>query len=700
MNKQQELAALYRDQIFSEKSALRRQQLVTWVYENLYLKYYPQPKKAPSYPEMEEEVLRFLDEVIAEEVSLPPDANMPGGLAELEEQLRKTEAILEPQERATFKQGRQAMRKSQLEAWSEQNAQEEIERATRDSQQELTKALQESGLAQEEAEKQAYEILESLKENALQDKVFGDPQELRQAVEQQVKTPLTEKQAAQLVGAIEATPLGKRLHQQSEASRMLDFPKRSGVARGYPPVREPHKTEVKGVPQTPRAQEKALYYLALSTRPKGFVQRFLGGFLGREKTRELNMQALQKALEVFRQENPTSIYVRMLEAKLTELAPEDVQLLGARFLTREQLAFESVRNSLRQKDTRLLGLTVNPNDDSVKTSRLSVKRFLGERGVRVHGQIKRLTLLSNLRSRLGVWLHSFLTQPKWQLGRLLIGGGIGVGALFSGLPGLPKALLAAGGLSLPSIDLLKGGHAAAALRDGIMRLKWAGRFLAPTVPYVAIGVIIVGIPAGVLLWHTYNTRVKRAALLQAAIGGGISIPVDQLPENFTPPTSLDTEIKDFRWPVELAPHCTSPFGRSPQRSDYHLGTDIKTNDGTNAGQTEVYPIADGVVLYSGNDERGWGLYMVVQHAVNLFTLYAHLEDFRVSANQEVTRDTVIAISDNSGAGSDGPHLHLEVTNAGGSLSNFDNPSTVLPVCEKYLANFCSQSSTPCIGGLR
>ena len=74
--------------------------------------------------------------------------------------------------------------------------------------------------------------------------------------------------------------------------------------------------------------------------------------------------------------------------------------------------------------------------------------------------------------------------------------------------------------------------------------------------------------------------------------------------------------------------------------------------------TPIYACGDGYVMVSSyNGARG--VYVMIKHANNLYTLYQHLSSSSVRVGQTVKRGQLIAHSGNTGISS-GPHLHLEV----------------------------------------
>ncbi len=86
---------------------------------------------------------------------------------------------------------------------------------------------------------------------------------------------------------------------------------------------------------------------------------------------------------------------------------------------------------------------------------------------------------------------------------------------------------------------------------------------------------------------------------------------------------------------------------------YHKGLDIAVAYGT-----DVKCTAEGTVIFAGQ-KGGYGNCIIVSHGNGLATLYAHLSQILVSANQKIAVNEVIAKSGNSGR-STGPHLHYEV----------------------------------------
>jgi biotin carboxyl carrier protein len=122
----------------------------------------------------------------------------------------------------------------------------------------------------------------------------------------------------------------------------------------------------------------------------------------------------------------------------------------------------------------------------------------------------------------------------------------------------------------------------------------------------------------------------------------------------------------WRFPLPGKPSVNAAFG---QRRAYgqapvsviHGGVDLAAGSGT-----EVRAPAPGtVVLTEYLAQRGNTL--VLDHGGGVFSLFAHLESFRVRVGQAVAAGDLLALSDSTGAATTGPHLHWEVHVAGAAV---------------------------------
>ena len=106
----------------------------------------------------------------------------------------------------------------------------------------------------------------------------------------------------------------------------------------------------------------------------------------------------------------------------------------------------------------------------------------------------------------------------------------------------------------------------------------------------------------------------------------------------------------FIWPT--VNHRLSGYDYSP--STNHFGIDI-------AGQlgNAIYASDNGVVVYAGWNDWGYGNVVVIDHDGGWQTLYAHLNTINVGCGQSVYQGDVIAGMGSTGRSS-GPHLHFEM----------------------------------------
>jgi murein DD-endopeptidase MepM/ murein hydrolase activator NlpD len=101
---------------------------------------------------------------------------------------------------------------------------------------------------------------------------------------------------------------------------------------------------------------------------------------------------------------------------------------------------------------------------------------------------------------------------------------------------------------------------------------------------------------------------------------------------------------------------------------WHPGIDIAAKLGD-----PIYASDNGVVIYAGWNNWGYGNLVVIDHGNGWQTWYAHNSEIYVSCGQNVYQGGVIAAAGSTGR-STGPHLHFE-TRFQGTLPN---PFNVLP----------------------
>jgi len=118
-------------------------------------------------------------------------------------------------------------------------------------------------------------------------------------------------------------------------------------------------------------------------------------------------------------------------------------------------------------------------------------------------------------------------------------------------------------------------------------------------------------------------------------------------ESFSFPLS-DMEKKGFAFGV---------FIKSAKNQLQHFGVDLKA-----PFKTEIHAINDGRVVFA-DDLSNYGKTLAIDHGLGIFSLYLHLNDFKVFFGEMVKKGQIIALSGNSGY-STAPHLHFSIRDAG------------------------------------
>jgi murein DD-endopeptidase MepM/ murein hydrolase activator NlpD len=118
---------------------------------------------------------------------------------------------------------------------------------------------------------------------------------------------------------------------------------------------------------------------------------------------------------------------------------------------------------------------------------------------------------------------------------------------------------------------------------------------------------------------------------------------------------------------------------------HHNGIDIAIPEGT-----PVTAAAPGIVVYSGQ-RPGYGYTVLVEHSNGMITLYGHNSQLMSSQGQQVDRNTVIALSGNTGR-STGPHLHFEAWQAGTNVTPAFLPGSTMQLSKTQLASSRSKAS--------
>jgi len=128
--------------------------------------------------------------------------------------------------------------------------------------------------------------------------------------------------------------------------------------------------------------------------------------------------------------------------------------------------------------------------------------------------------------------------------------------------------------------------------------------------------------------------------------------ISQILQIFTP---LPYFQESFIYPLEKI-KVIGDFGnirKSGKVAIQHLGVDLEATTGT-----PVFAINDGVVKLS-KELPNYGKTIIIDHGLGIFSLYLHLEEFKVSEGERVKRGEIIALSGNTGY-SISPHLHFSI----------------------------------------
>jgi murein DD-endopeptidase MepM/ murein hydrolase activator NlpD len=75
--------------------------------------------------------------------------------------------------------------------------------------------------------------------------------------------------------------------------------------------------------------------------------------------------------------------------------------------------------------------------------------------------------------------------------------------------------------------------------------------------------------------------------------------------------------------------------------------------------TPIKAADDGVVAYSGNELKSFGNLVLVRHANDYVTVYAHAKELRVKAGDQIKGGDLIGLSGQTG-NVDTPQIHFEI----------------------------------------
>ena len=152
--------------------------------------------------------------------------------------------------------------------------------------------------------------------------------------------------------------------------------------------------------------------------------------------------------------------------------------------------------------------------------------------------------------------------------------------------------------------------------------------------------------------------------------------LNEILEKFTPQAYFNSP---FSFPLRKIQNSGLVFGQLIKGADYqiqHFGTDLRAGSGT-----EVYAINDGKVVLE-KELSNYGKTVIIDHGLGIFSLYLHLDEFLVLANQSVKKNQVIGLSGSTGY-STAPHLHFSIRDNGTRV----DPILFIKTSEKSTENF-------------
>lgn len=138
------------------------------------------------------------------------------------------------------------------------------------------------------------------------------------------------------------------------------------------------------------------------------------------------------------------------------------------------------------------------------------------------------------------------------------------------------------------------------------------------------------------------------------------------------PFKIQFDQTTFTHPIDGDIRVTSRFGRRRRRPHRGIDIDLVTGDA-------VRSVLSGKVRFVGYS-RGHGKTVVVRHANEIETVYAHLSEYAVNKNDIISEGQIIGKGGNTGR-STGSHLHLEVRYKGVCIHpeyvfNFDGSQAI------------------------
>lgn len=142
-----------------------------------------------------------------------------------------------------------------------------------------------------------------------------------------------------------------------------------------------------------------------------------------------------------------------------------------------------------------------------------------------------------------------------------------------------------------------------------------------------------------------------------------SAPVDEIVKVGT--LESGTGTGEFMWPVPAANNISSLF--EYRWGSFHHGIDIADIGIYGA---DIVASDTGIVTFSGWDDSGYGLMIIIDHGNGYQTMYSHCDDLYVEEGELVYQGDAIAAVGCTGM-STGDHLHFEIWEDGAAVNPCD-----------------------------
>ena len=167
----------------------------------------------------------------------------------------------------------------------------------------------------------------------------------------------------------------------------------------------------------------------------------------------------------------------------------------------------------------------------------------------------------------------------------------------------------------------------------------------------------LGIPTNGYISSNFGKRINPIPFRTVMLASASPVkPEIKTPQYVEEKDSLGNIVKKTLVNPSATEKLATEKNNPPAEADqiqFHKGLDIAVPYGS-----DVRGAAKGTVIFAGV-KGGYGNCIIVSHGNGLATLYGHLSQILVKANQVINVNQIIAKSGNSGR-STGPHLHYEV----------------------------------------